>query len=374
MLVVTFHCAQVSAGFAVRTNPMSLAAWADPWTWLKYTPLRVLVSSGPSAVVLFFVLSGFVLSLPFLKGGRQPGYAGFAIKRMCRIYLPFAAAILGSAALFAFVQPAPMPALSHWFNTVLWDRPLSAGYVARNLAMTGLTPDMTLDLVMWSLVHELRISLIFPLLFLLTRRWPVLSMVGSLLLAVLCTEALAGREADNVLTSFVDTGRFVFLFTAGSLVAGRVAGVQRAVARLPSIAAACLWIIAGALILSPGPTVYRYFDFTWGIGAILLLMLTVGSVRANRTLSAKAPVWLGRVSYSLYLVHLPLLIGAVHLADGVLPLWLTIPAVIVASLLIAEAMHRAVEMPSIRLGRFLAGRVDLPGPAPAWPALRETQP
>lgn len=374
LLVVTFHCAQVTAGFATRTDALSLAGWANPWTWMKYTPLRVLVSSGPSAVILFFVLSGFVLSLPFLRSGRQPSYAGFAIKRLCRIYLPFAAAILGSAALYGLLQPQAIPALSHWFNTVLWDQPLSLDYVLRNLAMTGLTPDMTLDLVMWSLVHELRISLVFPLLFLLTRRWPVPSLLGALLLGVACTAALAGHEATSIGMSLVDTGRFVFLFVAGILLAGRVAGLRRIVGRLPLPTAAALWVLAAGLILSPGPTVYNYFNFTWGAGAVLLLVMAVGSPQAERTLSARAPVWLGRVSYSLYLVHLPILIAAVHLTYGVLPLWITTAGVILLSLLAAEAMHRAVEVPSIRLGRTLARRFDAPrtNPGAAWPRLRET--
>ncbi len=359
-LVVTFHCAQVSTGFAAKTNPLSLAAWLEPWSWLKFTPLRLFVSSGPPAVVLFFVLSGFVLSLPFLRGSGQPGYAEFAIKRICRIYPPFAAAILVSAALYALVQPTPMPALSPWFNEVLWDRPLSADYVVRNLMMTGIRSDMTLDLVMWSLVHELRISLVFPLVFLLTRRWPVASLLGSLVAGVACTAALAGAEADSLATSLIDTGRFVFLFVIGIVVAGHVRAIQQGVARLPAALAALLWIGSLGLLLAPGPSVTNYYDFIWGAGATGLIVLTVGSVRAGRVLSAAPLVWLGRVSYSLYLIHVPLLIAALHLADGRLPVWATIAGVIPLSLVAAELMHRAVEMPSIRLGRVLAGNWPRP--------------
>lgn len=376
LLVVTFHCAQVTAGFAARNDPTRLSAWADPWTWLKYTPLRLLVSSGPPAVVLFFMLSGFVLSLPFLRSGRQISYAAFASRRICRIYLPFAAAILFSASLYALVRPTPIPALSHWFNTVAWDQALTPGYVGRNLAMTGVTSDMTLDVVMWSLVHELRISLVFPLLFLVTRRYPILAMGGSLALSALCTEALGAGEAQSVGMSFVDTGRFVFLFTAGIIVGVNAVTVRNSVARLSIAGAASLWFAAAVLLLSPGPTVYRYFDLTWGAGAVLLLMLTLGSLSAHRTLSAGILVWLGRVSYSLYLVHLPLLIAAVHCANGLVPLWLILPAVILASLLCAEVMHRAVEIPSIRLGRLVARRLEQANPdaAVGWRVLRETRP
>ena len=66
-------------------------------------------------------------------------------------------------------------------------------------------------------------------------------------------------------------------------------------------------------------------------------------------------MWLGKVSYSLYLIHVPLLLAAVHLTYGRAPLGVTIPAVVAASLLCAELMHRFVELPSIRLGRVLGG-------------------
>ena len=116
------------------------------------------------------------------------------------------------------MQPAPIPGLGGWFNKVLWTRPLSADYVFRNLAVTGPPGDMTLDLVMWSLVHKPRISPIFPVLFVLTRRWPSATF-ATLLAGLACTAALAGAEASNLATSLVDTGRFVVLFVVAILIA-----------------------------------------------------------------------------------------------------------------------------------------------------------
>ena len=380
-LVLTFHCAQVSPDFAERGNPLSLATWLDPWSWLKFTPLRVLVSSGPPAVVLFFTLSGFVLALPFLRSRNGPvSYAEFATKRVFRIYPPFAFAILVSATLYAAIHPEPIPALGKAFNEVLWDQPLSAGYGARNLMMTGLNPDMTLDRVMWSLVHELRISLVFPLLLVLTRRWPAPTLLASLVFSVACTAALAGAEARSIAMSLVDTGRFVVLFVAGIVIAANIEAIQRWVARLARWQAALLWIGAVALTQSPGPTVSHYYDFIWGAGAVTLIAMTVGSARADRLLSAAPLVWLGRVSYSLYLIHVPLLIAAVHVTYGVVPLWVTIPAVIPLSLACADLMHRGVEVPSIRLGRRAARLLSGPRPyaaplaATAWPAAPEAAP
>ena len=44
--------------------------------------------NGHSAVIMFFILSGFVLSLPFFKDV-QFIYSEYLFKRLCRIYLPY---------------------------------------------------------------------------------------------------------------------------------------------------------------------------------------------------------------------------------------------------------------------------------------------
>src|ERR1017187_3352351 len=50
------------------------------------------------AVMLFFVLSGFVLSLPYFAG-KNLAYGPYLVRRFCRLYLPFAFAVLISALL-----------------------------------------------------------------------------------------------------------------------------------------------------------------------------------------------------------------------------------------------------------------------------------
>ena len=77
-LVVLNHC---YCAFADKSEG---AVW-----WLANTPLRMLVSGRPS-VILFFVLSGFVLAVSLEKGMK---YRDFVVRRFCRIYLPFAASL-----------------------------------------------------------------------------------------------------------------------------------------------------------------------------------------------------------------------------------------------------------------------------------------
>ena len=88
LMVLAFHCWKIG----LFEQP---AGWAAHlWYW---TPLNWLIIGRPW-VILFFVLSGFVLSIALERAGASQGYAGFVLRRMCRIYLPFAASILFSAA------------------------------------------------------------------------------------------------------------------------------------------------------------------------------------------------------------------------------------------------------------------------------------
>jgi len=61
--------------------------------WLTQTPLALL-RAGHAAVIFFFVLSGFVLTLPFLKG--PVSYPSFLARRICRIWIPYATAMVAA--------------------------------------------------------------------------------------------------------------------------------------------------------------------------------------------------------------------------------------------------------------------------------------
>ena len=180
-LVLTFHCWKIG----LFTD---LAGWQ--WTLLQWTPLNLFFSGRPW-VILFFVLSGFVLSCS-LERAATIDYRGFVLRRLCRVYLPFVASILFSVALYALVRPERVPELGRWFNDLAWNQAPTGRMLAEHLLMTGLEGEHLLNPIMWSLVYELRISLLFPLLFLAAYRWPatVLALsVGGFVAAAMLTAA-----------------------------------------------------------------------------------------------------------------------------------------------------------------------------------------
>src|SRR3954470_23660048 len=89
LVVVVHHCALTVPALAAQMfgPDNSSPAW-----WLAWTP-AYLLWAGREAVLVFFVLSGFVLSLPRLSGGKSGRWASYYRKRMVRLYVPVVAAV-----------------------------------------------------------------------------------------------------------------------------------------------------------------------------------------------------------------------------------------------------------------------------------------
>lgn len=302
---------------------------------------------GQGAVSLFFVLSGFVLALPWSRG--QPmGYGAFVIRRICRIYLPYAVAVALAMALASAMAPLRPASVTLWFDTQNWSEPVSWSAILNHLLMLG--GHNVFDNAVWSLNHEMRISLIFPLLL-----WPILRFGtgGGVVLAV------ALYAAAWVINHWVGwrgpvaelpaTIRFAAFFVLGAILARHAARLS---AGLGSWTEPAAWgaLAAGLLLLWAAR---EPAGMAVGSALVLLSAILPGGVRA--ALIRPWPRALGRVSYSLYLTHLLIILSAVHLFHGVMPL----SAIAVLSLVLALAFswlfHRWVEAPSNQLGRRLAG-------------------
>ncbi|MFC7474213.1 acyltransferase family protein [Dankookia sp. GCM10030260] len=326
---------------------------------LLFTPFKSAVGARP-AVILFFVLSGYVLALA-LTHGPGTGWGGFVLRRICRVWLPFAVSILLSAGLYWLMRPTALAGVHPWFNADPWSAAPDAETIWRHLAMLGDTHSAHLNVVMWSLTYELRISLVFPLLLLAVQRLPLRVLLPGMLALQVGTDAtmrwlglpLAPFFGDGWVGATLTTLHFVNCFLVGALLALRGEAVQAALARLPGWTRAGLWLAAMLLL---GPSI----DYTCTLGAALLMALAIGSPTAQRLLEVPPLLWLGKVSYSLYLVHVPVLLVVVHGLHGWLPLEAMLLLAILLALPAAEAMNRWVEQPSMTLARRLPGAAPHP--------------
>jgi peptidoglycan/LPS O-acetylase OafA/YrhL len=267
-----------------------------------------------------------------------------------RLYPPFAAAVLGSALLYDLVRPRAIPLLGSWFNKSCWQLPPTASVIAGHLALTDRVDLQGLDNVMWSLVHEARISVIFPLIaFCVWKNWYV-TAIASLIISV------ASRHIDQSLAPGwpydpFATLKYVFLFAGGAALSLKAETVRRWLRGAPPWARAALWASALAFITFPtSPRLGVIATFS----ALLLVALCFADPRVDAILSHRFPTWLGRISYSLYLIHLPVLLALVHLFWAKVALQYILLCALLLSLLIADLAYRIVEKPSIDLGRRLA--------------------
>jgi peptidoglycan/LPS O-acetylase OafA/YrhL len=327
-----------------------------------------LLTQGGAAVIVFFVLSGFVLTHSLQR--RRSSYPGFVVKRVFRIYPAFLCAVLLSYALHAAIGAREVPGINAVFNADARNTSLSVAALAGHLAMTGLSDHLRLDVPIWSLVHEMRVSLVFPVLVAAVARWRWRALLAALavsagsaaLVAATSGAVPRGFTEPDVLSSWLTTAYFGVFFVLGTLLALERQAVAAWIARRHAAALAAIVLLA-VLCLVRGigrgtGTDLVLADYGYGLGAVALIAVAVASRRARRGLALPPLRWLGRVSYSLYLVHVPVIYAAVELLGPRLPLVAVLVLALVAALLSAAAMARLVEAPGQRVGRRFARRLE----------------
>lgn len=325
--------------------------------------------AGRSAVMLFFVLSGFVLAYSLQE---QPtSYVNYLIKRFFRIYPVFAFTVI-----FSFIVHDAIgiqsDASSPWVRYLLSGFDTSFSYLAAHLAMLGSEKYNKLDPPMWSIVHEMRISLIFPLILLSVRKFRSISVALYLVFSLLCalyrlhlTNFVPNGIGDHdIVESFISTGYFIIFFAGGAYLALERQPVAQKLAHFSAwkkapLSALCIYCIlktdfdfrtlAGVVV-----------DYMRGFAAISLIALALGTKRLQTALNHGIFLWLGRISYSLYLIHF-VVIYLVNVLNEDLGEIFSVSVrsifIVVLSLAGAELMNRAIEVPFMKYGKKLSAKM-----------------
>ncbi len=328
-----------------------------PLRWLfEHTPLHV-VGSGRQPVLFFFVLSGFVLTRAVLAGP-PPGWASYAAQRTVRLGLPVAGALAVSLLMQAAVWDGPLPAWEggSFMVGAVWTEWPGASDVLRQALLLGHDGRIGLDPVLWSLVHEWRVSMLLPGVLLFRGRPAWLLALGAAAFGL--AHALGARDyvtalGPDLASTFVATLYFLLPFALGGALA---------LAGPPGLDKPTRWLAGlAALVLACSGT-----DLAAVVGSALLILLALEPGPLLARLRHPVPVWLGKISFSLYLIHLPLLAGVVHLMHGSgLPITLVVAAGMVLSFPAAALLHRLAESPAHRLARRVAPRFRGPMPGAA---------
>ena len=365
-IVVIHHCFLTRPVF----SDFFFSHWQTPATGavsaiFLHTPARI-VWAGYEAVTLFYVLSGLVLALPWLEG-RTPTYKAFAVRRMCRLYIPYAVAIAAAGALkIALQQHAFVSGASKWVNEMTWTQPVTLSVIFDHLALIGHHP--TVNGVTHTLIWEIRVSLLFPLLILPVVRWGMRGAlaVWAFLLGVIVTMQLIGGKiagmgdllalthssgvVPRLAFELQWTAYYAAFFVVGILVAAHLNQIRLFFARSTSWLS-WLFLISGLLIFQGHWSRWHALqEFMVAVGSVLILCAALAPGRIETMLLSRFPRYLGRISFSLYLVHVPVILALTILTHGTLPLPLLIAIVVPVSIGLAAIFERFVTAPSASLG------------------------
>lgn len=334
---------------------------------LKYTPLKIIFFSGHESVIFFFILSGFVLSIPFYSSNTF-NYSSYLIRRVCRIYIPYLVAIILGFVLETNISRGGISELTDFFNK-LWTTPVNLSLILDHLLFLGSFNTDSINTVVWSLVHEMRISIIFPILMYLVLR---LDFRINILIA-LCLSSTSyilnivfpTQYSETFTTNYFYSLHYAGMFIIGALLAQNRDSLitiirsrsKRQKSMLAFIAPLiyCFFHIPSFIYPSNWDSNIRLISNDWitVLGASLILLLALSVKKISKLLLNRGIVYLGKISYSLYLYHILILFSLVYILNNIIPLWSIAILSICITFIVSTISYYLIELHSIRLGKIL---------------------
>lgn len=267
-------------------------------------PMVASVFWGQFPVMVFLMLSGFCLYFPVVrKNPLAPTFSGwgnYLRRRWTRIAPPYLIAGAFCMVLAAF----PTLNLGKWEDVSTLDPTVIASHL---LLIHNLFPAHAtkIDYPMWSIGLEWQLYLLFPIMVWAFRRYSVIIALGvTLAIATMCRASYFYHP--TLMGAAFRNGPFSYLiiFAIGML-AARYALNQRIL--LPKMFLGFIAVGGLALVrLSSGNGLFHDLATAGAFFAVLQLASDPSS-RVARILSAPWLVAIGIFSYSIYLVHAPLL-------------------------------------------------------------------
>jgi peptidoglycan/LPS O-acetylase OafA/YrhL len=353
MDVVLYHALITVFPLEDGVTPHGLLATATRW-----------LTSGHLPVMVFIVLSGYSLALSASRRGYQPsdqGYVAFLRRRFQRIYPAYLAALLVSL-LFALT-------VLHARGGTHWDAALPVHtqdvfahlFLVHDLLPPSFADANSINHALWSVPIEFHLYLLFPLLLFVVRR------VDALVVAL----ALAG--AGFVVAVTVGDASGVALLREAPMLGAFAIGIAatRAGERLPGPLERW-WPRLWPVLFLGGVAAWIILPLRDLTGAAAFAVLLVALHRGEgssirRLLETRALLLVGVMSYSLYLIHAPLLellwrgvllpLGA-HTGDG----WAVVPMLVgglAVGLLGARVLFVLVERPTLPTSMRVAEEREL---------------
>jgi peptidoglycan/LPS O-acetylase OafA/YrhL len=318
-------------------------------------------TEGAQGVIVFFALSGFLISWPFwrrkVKGKSGAVPPGYGWRRFWKIYPPLALSVVLLAPLYVqnYQDPTIYRLALEWLTGVALVKPVSG----------------VLNSVMWSLVVEVHFYILLPIFFLSLKRvraqtalW-VLSL-SFLIIPAACRWFYAAKglyfglqpQITVLFPSILDS------FAFGILVAGldSMGLMKKGWAKLGDFGLVLLaaTLVFGAWLNQRGVfnphLIKELVDWATKVSSGLLLCYVADASHPTaRLLSSPWLRWCGIVSYEWYLFHQPIVLwarGSLGPAQGnVLKYTSIVGGSFIIGLIIAAVVYRYFSLPILKRGR-----------------------
>jgi peptidoglycan/LPS O-acetylase OafA/YrhL len=315
---------------------------------LPLTSLWVGVAkSGASGVDLFFALSAFLITSLLLRERQQTGGISlrlFYVRRILRIW-PLYLVVLAVAV-----------ALAHTIPSQNLPRYYLVGYLlfVGNWVNAAFGRPKSVCAPLWTVSIEEQFYLVWPALMkMLGRQGMIIAAVVTFLLATLSQigVALTGLSSRYIYYGSTSRSGSLALGILLALFADRLPGLTRGMRLLLLAAGLAGWIASsGWLIDQPGPLDMRAVlgRLVASVGAVAILYAGLGS--RSRLVTSDWVVYLGKISYGLYMLHF---VGILIMVDLLHPRWgwqllATRALGLLTTVLLAWASYRWVESPFLR--------------------------
>jgi peptidoglycan/LPS O-acetylase OafA/YrhL len=309
-------------------------------------PLQDLIRRGYQAVPTFFMLSGFVLARTYgLTEWNRESCRKYLVGRFARVYPVY---------LLSLLIVSPFIAKAHdqkkgWL--VAMHLTLTQGWFTGHYTAGWNTPA-------WSLSCEMFFYLIFPLLIILTKNRGWGRTIGAALVALVLTDAMRAAGISDQIKPLIHLSDFLMGIAVARAfdLLTRQRLTQHPLTQQSS-APSGTWFygpgfLGSAVILAYAqylPSAISMNALLRPMNALLLLGLGLGGGRLARALSARPIVYLGKASYSMYVLHIPILWWAVSWPSFAVR-YLYVPFVVALSCVVYEVF----EEPANRLIRSVA--------------------
>lgn len=305
----------------------------------KYAAAVVL--EGGNGVAFFFMISGFILALPFIKektGGKPVSLKKYYLRRLTRLEPPYLAALLLSFLLLVFYK-------GESFNEQLPHLGASSVYI-HNVVYNSASSVLG---VAWSLEVEVQFYLLAPFLcfvFLIKK-----ILFRRVLLAILIVGS-ALYAWDSVWKHPAILPNFICYFFSGMLLADLYSNGHRL--KLNSN----IGLIAGLMILIGLPFLIS-LNIVWLSLAKQLLMflafyLVLFNDKLKKLMSLQWITIIGGMCYSIYLLHVLIMSGVARGLDSVFSLEGAAGVIIYGVILLAAvlffsaAFYKLIEQPCMK--------------------------